>query len=79
MLVRLCLAAGLAVALTACANERPGLAEFDGGPYRLGAAGIVGANGVMPEKTVSDKILTAMALERVTGLKPDPGRFLDSN
>ncbi len=31
----------------------------------------------LPEKTMGDRILAAMALERVTGLKPDPRRFLD--
>jgi hypothetical protein len=29
----------------------------------------------MPRKTMSDKILAAIALERVTGLKPDPSRL----
>ena len=32
----------------------------------------------LPEKTMGDRILAAMALERVTGRKPDPSRFLDS-
>lgn len=32
--------------------------------------------GQLPKKTMSDKVLTAIALERVTGLKPDPGRFV---
>jgi hypothetical protein len=35
--------------------------------------------GQMPRKTMSDKVLAAMALERVTGLKPDPARLLASN
>ncbi len=33
------------------------------------------APGEMPRKTMSDKILAAIALERVTGLKPDPSRL----
>ncbi len=31
--------------------------------------------GQMPKKTMSDKVLAAIALERVTGMKPDPGRL----
>ena len=31
----------------------------------------------LPEKTMNDRILAAMALERVTGRKPDPAKFLD--
>jgi hypothetical protein len=29
----------------------------------------------MPRKTIADRVLTAIALERVTGLKPDPSRL----
>ena len=28
-----------------------------------------------PQKTMSDRVLAAIALERITGLKPDPSRF----
>lgn len=31
--------------------------------------------GKMPKKTMADRVLTAIALERVTGLKPDPSRL----
>lgn len=37
------------------------------------------APGEMPRKTMSDKVLAAIALERVTGLKPDPSRLTGSN
>ena len=30
------------------------------------------------KKILSDKVLTAMALERVTGRKPDPRRFIEA-
>jgi hypothetical protein len=33
----------------------------------------------LPEKTMGDRMLAAMALERVTGRKPDPARVLDSH
>lgn len=32
--------------------------------------------GKMPRKTMADRVLTAIALERVTGLKPDPSRLI---
>ena len=32
-------------------------------------------SGGIPKKTMSDKVLTAIALERVTGLKPDPAQL----
>jgi hypothetical protein len=32
-----------------------------------------------PVKTLAGKVLTAIALERVTGRKPDPLRFSDRN
>jgi hypothetical protein len=43
------------------------------------AAPAPAAAGQMPPKTMSDKVLAAMALERVTGLKPDPARLIASN
>lgn len=30
-------------------------------------------------KTMASKVLAAIALERVTGLKPDPGRLAEAN
>jgi hypothetical protein len=32
---------------------------------------------VPPRRTMNDKVLTAIALERVTGRKPDPARLVD--
>jgi outer membrane murein-binding lipoprotein Lpp len=31
------------------------------------------------EKTLAGQVLTAIALERVTGRKPDPARFAEAN
>ncbi len=31
------------------------------------------------KKTLASKVLSAIALERVTGRKPDPGRLIDLN
>jgi hypothetical protein len=74
----------LPLTCAACAN--------DAGPYRLGSpasaspgalsAAQASGIGVLPvqagsgHKTTSDKIFAAMALERVTGRKPDPGRLI---
>lgn len=52
-------------------------------PSGLGAAGLgmpaAAAESmvpeVMPKKTMSDRVLAAMALERITGLKADPARL----
>ena len=84
MLIRLIVLALVPLACAACAN--------DAGPYRLGSpasaapTSVTGAQasgiGVLPsdilarEKTMSDKIFAAIALERVTGRKPDPGRLI---
>ncbi len=72
----------MACSLGACANELTPSASFGptGSISTAAFAGPVHAEaGVpqqMPKKTLSDRILTAIALERVTGLKPDPSRFV---
>jgi hypothetical protein len=65
--------------LGACSSDRTTLASFAANPLMLPPT-VTGANAAtspsgMPKKTMSDKILAAMALERVTGMKPDPDRF----
>ena len=76
MRIRAVLAIGLPLALSACANE-PNTAQF------LPTSALAAGAGPMPveispvdlpQKTMSDRILAAIALERVTGLKPDPSR-----
>ncbi len=77
MIVRATVALALAMALAGCRDLES---------MRLGGPGY-GANAAqaqerysadrLPEKTMGDRILAAMALERVTGRKPDPARFLD--
>ena len=77
MLIRAVLAIGLPLALSACANE-PNTSQFL--PTSAMAAG-AGPTSVeitpveFPQKTMSDRVLAAIALERITGLKPDPLRF----
>ena len=51
-------------------------------PARAEAATVTGSlrgNGLATptRKTIGDKVLTAIALERVTGRKPDPARLVE--
>lgn len=66
------------LALSACANDKPLTASF----ASTGAVGLNSAQAAtfeepsaMPKKTMNDRVLAAIALERVTGLKPDPSRL----
>jgi len=77
--LRAVLALGIAVGLTACAGDKPASALLAGMPS-VSIPGVVNsANAappeVMPKKSMSDRVLAAIALERVTGLKPDPARL----
>ena len=60
--------------LAACANENSAGQLL---PTSALAAGYMPdiAPSELPKKTMSDRVLAAIALERVTGLKPDPARF----
>jgi hypothetical protein len=64
--------------LAGCANDmNPSSRLGAGGLASPAAAAEMMIPDVMPKKTMSDRILAAMALERVTGLKPDPARLSD--
>jgi hypothetical protein len=77
MIARAGIALALLVALTGCRSDL-GPMEL-GGPSYGTAAHAQDRYGTerMPVKTMGDRMLAAMALERVTGRKPDPGRLLD--
>lgn len=74
----------LALACSACANER----NADGLGYGQAAMHLA-APMLVPldaaavpaeqQKTMASKVLSAIALEQVTGRKPDPSRFADTN
>jgi hypothetical protein len=86
MELRLVAIAALAVLTAGCANERP----ISGLGYNPGGL-ITPANAQETTSTIEQEvearraaqrsmagtILAAIALERVTGLKPDPSRFTD--
>lgn len=78
MTVRIGVALVLAFALSGCRNELSGM-KLGGPAYGPSPAQAQERFGIdrLPEKTMGDRILAAMALERVTGRKPDPSRFLD--
>ena len=80
MILRVGVALAMALALAGCRNE---FAEMRLGGPAYGSALEAQAHerfGIdrLPEKTMGDRMLAAMALERVTGRKPDPARFLDN-
>ncbi|MGD9806384.1 MAG: hypothetical protein AB7E81_24965 [Hyphomicrobiaceae bacterium] len=86
MLIRSAVVLTFASLVAGCANDAPNLASFAVGPSALAittpAAAAAAADIPMGEpagyrKTMSDRVLAAMALERVTGLKPDPSRLAD--
>lgn len=77
MLLRAMLVAGIAVTCIGCAGDSQIGSGFSASPVTSAMA--APSSGQMPRKTMSDKVLAAMALERVTGLKPDPARLLASN
>lgn len=86
-MLRITLVAGVAVGLTACANEptlpRPGLPPL----MLLGAQHSVASEPAeattstlspvmdLARKSMAAKVLSARALEIVTGLKTDPARL----
>ncbi|MBU2580663.1 MAG: hypothetical protein KJ622_02955 [Alphaproteobacteria bacterium] len=68
----------LCAALTACAQS-PLLPAADFNSATLPAAPSVSTYEMqyLGQRTLAGKVMTAIALERVTGLKPDPARFSD--
>jgi hypothetical protein len=79
MLRHLIVAGLVATAVAGCANDAPSPASFTNvamlKPPAVETAAMAYPEGQPPKKTMSDKVLAAIALERVTGLKPDPGRL----
>ena len=68
----------LPVVLAGCANETPNMAGFVTSSSLAVASpanAAIAPEAQLPRKTMSDRVLTAIALERVTGLKPDPSRL----
>lgn len=77
MLIRTVFACLVSIAVTACANDVPSALQI-GPTGALASADASDSDAAARplKKTMSDKVLAAIALERVTGLKPDPARLL---
>lgn len=80
VILRAVIVLGLSCGLAACSNDRSMLTSFAASPLIMpasasGATASINSSG-MPKKTMSDKVLAAMALERVTGMKADPDRLM---
>ncbi len=83
MLKRGAIVLSFSVLAAGCAGETPPIAGFTttsalAVATPLPVAAVAEAPVPMDRpyrKTMSDRVLTAIALERVTGLKPDPARF----
>lgn len=76
MLIRTITCFAVALTLVGCAANEPG-------PMHLASASAFAAArqdpvppDQLPKKTMSDRVLAAIAFERVTGLKPDPARLV---
>ena len=78
------------VLCAACANEHaPKVLGYQATAHPLSIApaaaatstgSLQGGSTLVPaRKSMADKVLTAIALERVTGRKPDPARLVDTN
>ncbi len=77
MIIRAAIVIGLALALTACANENSSSQLLETSSLTAPSTAVEITPVELPQKTLSDRVLAAIALERVTGLKPDPSRFAD--
>ena len=65
----------LAALTAACANDRPAHRSLASG---LGASDLAAITAEPPaKKTLSSRVLAAIALENVTGRRPDPGRLVE--
>lgn len=81
MALRCAALAAVALAASGCAQEHGGTAVFGYQTTRpLQAAEIdPDMEAQLRKKTLASKVLAAIALERVTGRKPDPSRLTELN
>lgn len=82
VIIRVGSMAAVALTCAACANEpQPSYLGMRANAFRTGALDPVSPAGAEPaepaRKSLAAKMLTAIALEKVTGLKPDPARFAE--
>ncbi len=82
MRFRVLIVASATLACTACANDRaPQVLGYHApaiAPQQTASAGRDREAPIPPlKKTMASKVLAAIALERVTGRKPDPARLAE--
>ncbi len=77
---RFVLLAALPLALAACSSDTQ-IAHYGAASALAAPLAAVETSALAPaqppKKTLSDRVLAAIALERVTGLKPDPSRLVE--
>jgi len=83
VLTRFLIVLSLPLGLAACASEAPSLASLAPVSALAVATPPMPAPAAQPapqhqfRKTMTDRVLAAIALERVTGRKPDPSRLVE--
>lgn len=82
MQFRVVIAASAALVCSACANDRaPQVLGFQAHAVAPQQTASASRDAPLPplKKTMASKVLAAIALERVTGRKPDPSRLAELN
>lgn len=77
VLIRAVVVTGISLTLSGCANEQVSSQLLETSALTAASTAVEITPVDLPRKTLSDRVLAAIALERVTGLKPDPSRFAD--
>jgi len=81
VLIRITSIATLSMSLAACAQSPMldasylGVGGLNSAPEVQSVGSIITESEDLDNSTLAGKVLTAIALERITGLKPDPARF----
>lgn len=81
VLIRITSIVTLSMSLAACAQSPMldasylGVGGLNSAPEVQSVGSIITESEDLDNSTLAGKVLTAIALERITGLKPDPARF----
>ena len=74
-MLRISAVAVLCLSCAACANDGA-LGHQGGAMHLIGPAAAAEPADAMQHKTLAAKVMSAIALEKVTGRKPDPERLM---
>ena len=81
MLIRITSIVTLSMSIAACTQSPMleasylGVGGLNSAPSAQSVGSIIAETEDLDHSTLAGKVLTAIALERITGLKPDPARF----